>query len=619
MSIFTLFFGGTPGLILALSTLIIAFARPGIQACSVALILNVLVSRLVHKNALQEGQPAGPFRPMFAAAGYTAVAGALYLGIFPLPFGSCFTPYNFITIPFIFLSIIGIHLVNRQRHDAHLNGYAAKGTRWLAEDVNVAEVERGFICLGVTGTMWTMILSAWALKFPHLGETCALGFEISSLHLIVLFALYLLPWMCFAWWVGEKAVKRGIYAGIGIAITAAPLAYSCYFHSLSTQDWWRIFLPPGDHISAITAFVLIGFMIWWIRQSASTTGRGLLSGFFAAAIPTILLGTGAFLTLFWHPTIRYSAMIGYSPDAHISAAYLLAVRLILFGAVPLAIVLLFATLGGLRAGVSSKEIEDDPTSENDSVASAGSQTFTVLLGALPLAALFTYALSQLATIGSQANLDSRIVSALPIALLSWLGYLPLMLLNVFIFSGLWVNGRYIAQASRLPHPRMAGALLYILQAVLIWGFDPGRQLIAAFILGMAGLLLLQKLFGAPLPEVRRSLLDYQRFVIWSCFLGMPVIYLAGIAIFTVPIELNQLVFLFRSVSASPLGMMLPSLTDRLVPEMFWAAPMVLTAGLGLIGLLGIPLLTLPLYIYPIFKDRKAAEAARQEQLSTTAN
>lgn len=615
MNIVTLFFGGMPGLILALSTLIIAFARPGILSCSVALILNVLVARLVHRNTLQEGTPAGHFRPMFASAGYTAIAGAQYLSIFPLPFGQTFVPLNYLSIPFMFIAIIGVHWINRQRHDAQLSGYALKATHWLSNDLNVAEVERGFICLGVTGTMWTMILASWVLAFKHPTRICALGFELSSLHIIVLMALYLLPWLSFSWWVGEKSVKRGIYTGVGISITAAPLAYFCYFHSLTAHDWWRILLPPGAHITAMTVFVILCFVIWWIRQSAATTGRGLLSGFFAAAIPTILLATGAFLTLSWHPTIRSLPILAASPDIRTSATYVLSTRLIMYSALPLMIVLFFSTLGGLRAGVSTKEIEDDPTRENDSVAASSSQTLTVLLGSLLLAALVTPALAQLSITG----LEGRVPHIIPGALLSWLGYLPLMLTNVFIFSGLWINGRYIAQASRLPHPRMAGAMLFILQAVLIWGFDPSRQLIAIFVLTMAALLLLQKLFGAPLPEVRRSVLDYQRFVLWSCFLGIPIIYLSGIALFTVPIEHNQLDFILRSISSSSLGTAFPSFCDKFRPEIFWTAPMALTAGLGLIGLLAMPLLTLPLYLYPIFKDRKAAEAAQQEQQSVSAS
>lgn len=613
MNIVTVFFGGMPGLILALSTLIISLIRPGLQSCSVALILNVLVARLVHRNTLQEGQPAGPFRPMFAAAGYTAIAGAQYFKLFSLPFGSPFFPFNYLTIPFIFIGVIGVHWVNRQQHDARLNGFALKTTHWLREDLNVAEVERGFTCLGVTGTMWTMILASWAQVFKTPAQACSMGFEISSLHIIVLMALYLLPWLSFSWWVGEKSVRRGIYTGVGISITAAPLAYSCYFHSLKAHDWWRILLPPGAHITAVTFFVLLCFVIWWIRQSAATTGRGLLSGFFAAAIPTILLATGAFLTLFWHPAVRNLSTQAFTPEIRTIATYLLSTRLLVYGAVPLIIVLFFATLGGLRAGVSSREIEDDPTRENDAVAASSSQTLTVLLGSLILAALITPVLAQLSLAGQEGGIPRPV----PGALLSWLGYLPLMLTNVFIFSGLWINGRFIAQAARLPHPRMAGAMLFILQAILIWGFDPSRQLIAIFVLAMAGLLLLKKLFGKPLPEVRRSVLDYQRFVLWSCFLGIPVVYLTGIALFTIPIEHNQLDILLRTLSSGPLATVFPTFCDRLRPEIFWTAPMALTAGMGLIGLLGMPLLTLPLYLYPIFKDRKAAEAAQQEQETPT--
>ena len=613
MNIVTLFFGGMPGLILALSTLIIALVRPGVLSCSIALILNVLVARLVHRNTLQEGQPAGPFRPMFAAAGYTAIAGAEYLKLFSLPFGSPFFPFNYLTIPFIFIGVLGVHWVNRQRHDAQLNGYVLKTTHWLREDLNVAEVERGFICLGVTGTMWTMILAAWAqvFKAPALG--CSLGFEVSSLHIIVLMALYLLPWLSFSWWVGEKAVRRGIYTGVGISITATPLAYSCYFHSLQAHDWWRILLPPSAHITAVTVFVLLCFAIWWIRQSAATTGRGLLSGFFAAGIPTILLVSGAFLTLSWHPAIRSITSQPITPETRTIATYLLSTRLLMFSAVPLFIVLFFVTLGGLRAGVSSRDIEDDPSRENDSVAASSSQTLTVLLGSLLLAALVTPVLAQLTLTGQEGGVPRPV----PGPLLSWLGYLPLMLTNVFIFSGLWVNGRFIAQAARLPHPRMAGAMLFILQAILIWGFDPSRQLIAIFVLSMAALLLLKKLFGPPLPEVLRSVLDYQRFVLWSCFLGIPIVYLTGIALFTISIEHNQLDCILRSFSSGPLGMTFPAGCDNLRPEIFWTAPMAMTAGMGLIGLLGMPLLTLPLYLYPIFKDRKAAEAARQEQEAAT--
>ena len=615
MNIVTVFFGGMPGLILALSTLIIALARPGVQSCSIALILNVLVARLVHKNTLQDGQPAGPFRPMFAAAGYTAIAGAQYFKLFSLPFGSPFFPFNYLTIPFIFIAVIGVHWVNRQRHDAQLNGYALKTAQWLREDLHVAEVERGFICLGVTGTMWTMILASWAQVFKNPAQGCSMCFEISSLHIIVFMALYLLPWLCFAWWVDEKAVKRGIYTGVGISITAAPLAYTCYFHSLKAHDWWRILLPPGANITAMTVFVLLCFGIWWIRQSAATTGRGLLSGFFASVIPTILLATGAFLTLAWHPALRSMSPQAITPEIRTIATYLLSTRLFIFSAVPLVIVLFFATLGGLRAGVSSREIEDDPSRENDAVAASSSQTLTVLLGSLLLAALVTPVLGQLTLTGQ----DGSIPRPLPGTLLSWLGYLPLMLTNVFIFSGLWTNGRFIAQAARLPHPRMAGAMLFILQAILIWGFDPSRQLIAIFVLAMAGLLLLKKLFGKPLPEVRRSVLDYQRFVLWSCFLGIPVVYLAGIALFTIPVEHNQLDFILRTLSSGPLATAFPTFCDQLRPEIFWTAPMALTAGMGLIGLLGMPLLTLPLYLYPIFKDRKAAEAARQEQEAAAAS
>ncbi|HOY69159.1 MAG TPA: hypothetical protein PLP29_19975, partial [Candidatus Ozemobacteraceae bacterium] len=132
MSLITRFFGGAPGLVLSLLSLIAAFIRPGVPLCSLALILTVLVARLVHRQTLQPGSPAGAFRPMFAAAGYTAVAGALYLSLFPLPFGGCFKPFSPIVLPFIFLSILGVHWVHRRHHDAALAGFPTKGDRWLA-------------------------------------------------------------------------------------------------------------------------------------------------------------------------------------------------------------------------------------------------------------------------------------------------------------------------------------------------------------------------------------------------------------------------------------------------------------------------------------------------------
>ncbi|HEY9071757.1 MAG TPA: hypothetical protein VIV61_15975 [Candidatus Ozemobacteraceae bacterium] len=604
MNLLTRFFGGLPGLVLALVSLIIAFIRVNdVAICSVALILNVLVARLVHRQTLQPGLPAGSFRSMFTAAGYTAVAAALYLNRVQLPFGGCFKSFSPIVVPFIFLAILGVHWVNRRLHDAALAGFPTKGDRWLAEPAHVAEVERGFICFGVTGTLWTLVLSAWVTKFMQLSQVNALGFLDSSLHLAALYALYLLPWFCFAWWVGEPAVKRGIYAGSGISLAAAPLAYHCYYHSLSSGDWWQIFLPPGSHLAAITFFVTTAFFFWWVRPTASTRGSGILSGFYLAIIPTILLLPGIYMILAWHPLFRDAFVQAPNVSALLSRFYPLISKIILFSPVPILLVFLAATFGGTRsAQISGEQATQVPGSTT--VAAAGSQTFTILLGLLLPLPFLTNLLTQLFAFST----TSAGAHYIPAYILSAAAFFPLLFADVFVFAGLWSAGAFIARASRLPHPQMAGAALFLLQAVLIWGYDPRQKLVALFAAILAALLILKKMFGETIDESRRSMLDFQRYVLWSCFLGMPVLFLTSFSVLSFFIHSEQLGSLGKlfAPATRPLG--LQSLGGLLHPEAFWASYPALTAAIGLVFLLGLPLICVPLYLYPMFKDQKAAES-----------
>jgi len=603
MSIITSFFGGMPGLLLSLATVLFAFYRPGLANFSLALIVSALVSRLVHRAALPAGQPAGRFRPMFAAAGYTAVAAGLYLSRFPMPFGGSFRPYCLLAILFLFMSILGVHWVNRRRHEASLSGFTAKGDQWLAEESHVAEVERGFICLGITGTMWTMVLASWGSSMISTPSLATGDFCITFLQLVLLLSLYLLPWLSFAWWVGEKSVRRGIYTGVGLTVSVAPVAYYGYFHSMSGNDWWLYFLTPGGHLAGLTIFLVLTFLVWWIRPSASTTGRGLLGGFYASALPAMLILPGLLVMFWWHPGMRQGIANRVSMQEMYNILYDASSHIAFLGTVPLIIVLLFCTLGGLRSTGKNEPSDASQPESADSVAAAGSQTFTVLLGTL--ISLFVIA-AHVNPLFSQAALSGAHRQA-PELLVSWAVYLPIFVSCTIIFAGLWFNGAAIAGYSRLPHPRLAGAVLLMLHAVVIWGFDPRQAIPAGFLLTLSLLLLLLKLFGKPIPEVRRSLLDYQRFIIWSCFLGMPIIFLTNLALHTLVFEVNQSILLLPYFSDPAKLALVPSLASFCPPALFWSSHLVMTAAFGLLILLGMPFLCLPLYLYPIFKDRKAVD------------
>ncbi|HNW35950.1 MAG TPA: hypothetical protein PKM25_13515, partial [Candidatus Ozemobacteraceae bacterium] len=388
------------------------------------------------------------------------------------------------------------------------------------------------------------------------------------------------------------------------------IAYYAYFHSMAGNHWCRDFLTPGGHLghlAGLTVFLVLTFLIWWIRPVASTTGRGLLGGFYASALPAMLLFPGILVMFFWHPGITQGIADRVSLQEMYRVLYKISSHIVFLGAVPLMIVLLFSTLGGLRNAGKSEAPDASQTESTDPVAAAGSQTFTVLLGSMisvfVIAAYIIPLFSRVSPLPGPGALQ-----LIPELLIAWAAYLPLFLTCTIIFAGLWFNGAAIARYSRLPHPRMAGAALLILHAIIIWGFDPRQAVPAGFLLTLSVLLLLMKLFGKPLPEFRRSLLDYQRFIIWSCFLGMPIVFLASLAMHTLAFEVNQFILLLPYFDDPTKLAVIPSLAACCPPSLFWSSHLVIAAAFGLLILLGMPFLCLPLYLYPIFKDRKAADA-----------
>ncbi|HOY69202.1 MAG TPA: hypothetical protein PLP29_20190, partial [Candidatus Ozemobacteraceae bacterium] len=471
------------------------------------------------------------------------------------------------------------------------------------EEAHIAEVERGFICLGVTGTMWTLVLSGWVAKVLQISHPDSQNVLTSLSHLAVMYALYLLPWFCFAWWVAEPAVKRGIYAGAGISLVAVPLAYHGYHHSLSSAAWWQILLSPGGHLAALTFFVATAFLFWWVRPTPASRGSGILSGFYLVAIPAIVLLPGVTMTYLWHPQFRSVLMMATDAAAILNLLHPLIQKLLLFGPALFLLVFLAAIFGGARATPAPAE-PASPSSGSPIVAASGSQTFTVLLGLLlpiPIIAAF---LTQHVALGPAAGNSIYMHEYI----LSMAIYFPLLFADAFVFAGLWSAGPFIAFASRLPHPRMAGAALLALQSILIWGFDPRQRLVAVFIALLAVLLVLKKLFGETIDEARRSLLDFQRFVIWSCFLGMPILFLSNFFVIGFFIQSQQIFNIARLIIPTAKQAPIHDLIPYLHPGAFWTAYPALTAAIGLVLLLGLPLLCLPLYLYPLFKDQKAAES-----------